>query len=109
MSISKAIQTKDFELLAETVDNAVKIYNAAMPDEAKAMVNTVHGNIPASMLFDDESKWMTVIGEYVEIANAVKALPKGCDEAIETAKIIANSAILRHITAAPTATSGSLL
>jgi len=109
MSISKAIQDKDFNLLKDTVDSAVKIYNAAMPDEAAAMVNTVHGNIPASMLFDDESKWVTVIAEYVTIANAVKALPKGVDEKIETAKIIANNAILRHITAGSTATKGSLL
>ena len=109
MSISKAIQEKDFNLLKETVDNAVKIYNAAMPDEAAAMVNTVHGDIPASMLFDDESKWMVITSEYVTIANKVKALPKGVDEKIETAKIIANSAILRHITAGSTATKDSLL
>jgi hypothetical protein len=82
MSISKAIQEKDFNLLKETVDSAVKIYNAAMPDEATAMVNTVHGDVPASMLFDDESKWVTVIAQYVMIANAVKALPKGVTEAL---------------------------
>ena len=109
MSISKAIQEKNFDLLKETVDQAVKIYNAAMPDEAAAMVNTVHGDIPASMLFDDESKWVTVTAQYVIIANAVKALPKGVDEKIETAKIIASNAILRHITAGSTATKGSLL
>jgi len=109
MSISKAIQEKDFNLLKETVNNAVKIYNAAMPDEAAAMVNTVHGDIPASMLFDDESKWMVITSEYVTISNTVKALPKGVDEKIETAKIIANNAILRHITAGPTATKDSLL
>lgn len=109
MSISKAIQDKDFGLLKETVDSAVKIYNAAMPDEAAAMVNTVHGDVPASMLFDDESKWVTVIAQYVIIANAVKALPKGVDEKIETAKIIANNAILRHITAGSTTTKGGLL
>ena len=61
------------------------------------------------MIFDDETKWAVVTGEYVRIANAVKALPKGCDEAIETAKIIANSAILRHATSDVTSAAGSLL
>ena len=37
MSISKAIKTQDLELLKETVEKAVKVYGAALPDEAKAM------------------------------------------------------------------------
>ena len=109
MSISKAIKTQDLELLKETVEKAVEVYGAALPDEEKAMVNTIHGDMPISMIFDNETKWAVVTGEYVRIANAVKALPKGCDEAIETAKIIANSAILRHATSDVTSAAGSLL
>ena len=109
MSISKAIKTQDLELLKETVEKAVEVYGAALPDEEKAMVNTIHGDMPISMIFDDETKWAVVTGEYVKIANAVKELPKGCDEAIETAKIIANSAILRHATSDVTSATGSLL
>ena len=109
MSISKAIKTQDLELLKATVEKAVEVYGAALPDEAKAMVNTIHGDMPISMIFDDETKWAVVTGEYVKIANAVKELPKGCDEAIETAKIIANSAILRHATSDVTSATGSLL
>ena len=109
MSISKAIKTQDLELLKETVEKAVEVYGAALPDEEKAMVNTIHGDMPISMIFDDETKWAVVTGEYVKIANAVKELPKGCDEAIETAKIIANSAILRHAASDVTSATGSLL
>ena len=109
MSISKAIQTRDFKLLTETVNTAVETYKAAMPDEATAMVETAFGQVPASMLFDEDSKWQTVTAEYVKIANAVKKLPKGCDENIETAKIIATSGILRHITSTSTSAAGSLL
>ena len=108
MSISKAIQTKDFKLLEETVNTAVETYKATMPDEATSMVETVFGQVPASMLFDEDSKWQTITAEYVKIANAVKNLPKGCDENIEVAKIIAQSAILRHITAKPSAAAGLL-
>jgi hypothetical protein len=79
-----------------------------MPKEEESMVDSVHGAVPVSMLIDDDSKWQVVTAEYVKIANAVKALPKGCDEVIETAKIIANSAILRHITAEESSTDGLL-
>ena len=109
MSISQAIKEQNLELLKTTVEKALKVYGAALPDEANSMVNTVHGDMPISMIFDDETKWAVVTGEYVRIANAVKALPKGCDEAIETAKIIANSAMLRHATSDVTYTTGSLL
>ena len=108
MSISKAIKTQDLELLKATVEKAVEVYGAALPDESKAMVNTIHGDMPISMIFDDETKWAVVTGEYVRIANAVKALPKGCDEAIETAKIIAKSAIFRHVTSSVQSTNSVL-
>ena len=107
-SISNAIKNRDLEELKEVVDSQVKIYGAALPDEAAAMVNTVHGDMPISMIFDDDTKWAVVTGEYVKIVNAVKALPKGVDEVVETAKIIANSAMLRHITATATNTNSVL-
>ena len=109
MSISQAIKEQNLELLKTTVEKALKVYGAALPDEANSMVNTVHGDMPISMIFDDETKWAVITGEYVKVVNAVKALPKGCDEAIETAKIIANSAMLRHATSDVTYTTGSLL
>ena len=97
-SISQAIKTQDMEMLTEVVESQIAIYGAALPDEDKAMINTIHGEMPISMIFDDETKWAVITGEYVRIVNAVKALPKCVDEKVETAKIIANSAILRHAT-----------
>ena len=97
-SISQAIKTQDMAMLTAVVESQIAIYGAALPDEDKAMVNTVYGDMPISMIFDDETKWAVITGEYVRIVNAVKALPKCVDEKVETAKIIANSAILRHAT-----------
>ena len=91
-----------------TVNAAVEIYKQELPDEAKSMVNTVHGDMPISMIFDEDTKWNVITGEYVAITNKVKALPKGCDEQIETAKIIASSAILRHVVESKTPCSGLL-
>ena len=109
MSISQAIKEQNLELLKTTVEKALKVYGAALPDESNSMVNTVHGDMPISMIFDDETKWAVITGEYVKVVNAVKALPKGVDEAVETAKIISNSAILRHVTSDAVSVKGSLL
>ena len=97
-SISQAIKTQNMEMLTAVVESQIAIYGAALPDEAKAMVNTIHGDMPISMIFDDETKWAVITGEYVRIVNLVKVLPKCVDEKVETAKIIANSAMLRHVT-----------
>ena len=107
-SISQAIKTQDMEMLTAVVDSQVKIYGAALPDEAAAMVNTVHGDMPISMIFDDDTKWAVVTGEYIRIVNLVKVLPKCVDEKVETAKIIANSAILRHVTSSVQSTNSIL-
>lgn len=108
MGLRSAIKNRDMEDLEETVNSAVEIYKQELPDEAKSMVNTVHGDMPISMIFDKDTKWNVITGEYVAITNKVKALPKGCDEQIETAKIIASSAILRHVVEGKTTGSGLL-
>ena len=108
MGLASAIKNRDIKELETTVNAAVEIYKQELPDEAKSMVNTVHGDMPISMIFDEDTKWNVITGEYVAITNKVKALPKGCDEQIETAKIIASSAILRHAVEGKTTGSGLL-
>ena len=79
MGLGSAIKNRDMEELETTVNAAVEIYKQELPDEAKSMVNTVHGDMPISMIFDEDTKWNVITGEYVAITNKVKALPKGCD------------------------------
>ena len=79
MGLGSAIKNRDMEDLKETVNAAVEIYKQELPDEAKSMVNTIHGDMPISMIFDEDTKWNVITGEYVAITNKVKALPKGCD------------------------------
>ena len=107
-SISQAIKTQDMEMLTAVVESQIAIYGAALQDESKSMVNTIHGDMPISMIFDDETKWAVITGEYVRIVNLVKVLPKCVDEKVETAKIIANSAILRHVTSSVQSTNSVL-
>ena len=108
MGLASAIKNRDMEELKATIEAAVEKYKQELPDEERAMVNTVHGDMPISMIFDEDTKWNVITGEYVAITNKVKALPKGCDEQIEKAKIIASSAILRHVVETKTPGSGLL-
>ena len=107
MGLASAIKNRDMEELKATIEAAVEKYKQELPDEERSMVNTVHGDMPISMIFDEDTKWNVITGEYVAITNKVKALPKGCDVEVETAKIIASSPILRHVV--ETKTTGSCL
>ena len=96
MSLSNAIKNRDSKELKETVEAAINLYCQKLPDEARAMVNTIHGDMPISMIFDEDTKWNVITSEYVAICNKVKSLNPDCDKKIETAKLISSSAILRH-------------
>lgn len=103
MSLSKSIGTRDLELLVKTVASAVKIYNTAKPEET--IVDTVHGGIPFSSIWDEDTKWSVIESAYASIIQAVGKIPKNSDVKIETAKIIATNAIMRNVTVEPTAAS----
>jgi len=95
MSIKVAIQNRDEKLLVEDVNKAVEIYASAVPAEVK--VNTVFGEVPFSLLVDEDSKWNTITAAYVEVTQKVEALPKGVDRKVEIAKLIATNPVLRNV------------
>jgi len=106
MSLSKAIATKDKKLLSEVVNKAVSIYGAKQPEEPT--IETPYGPMQVSMVIgiDKKSYWQLAIQEYTDIANT--PLEDGCDEQVEIAKLIANNATLRALTAKPKKTKGLL-
>ena len=106
MSLKVAIQTRDESLLKDTVAKAVAIYNAKMPEEQN--VNTVHGDVPFSMVFDEDTKWNVITAAYVQVVQEVSKVPATLDLDTETAKIIATNAVLRNV-GVTTATTGGLL
>ena len=105
MSLSKAIKKQDFKKLTEAVEAAVAVYGAGMPT-TEPKVETAYGQVPVSMLIDEDSKWATVTAEYVAITDAVTAIPKKADRKIEIAKLIANNAVLRCIVSESSASNG---
>ena len=80
MGLASAIKNRDIKELETTVNAAVEIYKQELPDEAKSIVNTVHGDMPISMIFDEDTKWNVITGEYVAITNKEKALPQFSDK-----------------------------
>lgn len=95
-TIKQAIKAKNLGLLKEAVDANVTIYGAEMPEEPS--VETIHGDMKVSLLFDKKSIWLTVIGAYTEILQAVESIPKKADRKVEIAKLVANNGVLRHLT-----------
>ena len=106
MSLKVSIQTRDEDLLKKTVAKAVKAYKAELPDEQN--VCTVHGDVPFSMVFDEDTKWNVITAAYVQVVQAVSRVPANLDLDTETAKIIATNAVLRNV-GVTTPTSGGLL
>lgn len=106
MSLSTAIQNKDIKELKATVESAVKIYEAGLPSEPS--VDTVYGDTPISMIFDEDTKWALAIQQYVCITNKVKNLPAEADKKVETAKLIATNPVLRHLVQESKSTDGLL-
>lgn len=107
MSIRTALQTQDIKELTATVESAVKIYGGAMPKEPQ--VETAFGYMPLSAVYDEETKWCLVSVAYAELTQKVANLPEGSDVKVETAKLISNNAVLRHLATPTVANKGDLL
>lgn len=106
VTLSGAIQAKDFNILSEVVKQATATYNAGLGKEPK--VNTAFGEVPVSAVFDDDTKWVLVATAYAGIVNAVGNLPAGADKVVEIAKLIATNQTLRYIVEGPKSGNGLL-
>jgi len=109
-----AIQNRDMKTLKKLIKEAVKTYkdslkNAIDNDEVvtsagkpqEATVDTVHGEIPLSMVFDEDSKWDVITGAYVgvlsEVAEYQKSNPSQEELHNFVAKTIATNSVFRTL------------
>jgi hypothetical protein len=107
MSLSESIKNRDMAELVKTVDKAVKIYGADAP--APLPVETVHGALPFTAVFDEETKWSVITGAYAEIVQASARIPEGAPKKVEIAKLIATNPVLRNLTKTTAASDDGLL
>lgn len=97
MSLTKALQDKDMDLLKKTVNQARTVYKAAEPTDVPE-VETVHGCLPITAIFDKKSKWQIVQAVYADIIRTAAVIPEELDRNIEIAKLIATNPVLFYIT-----------
>lgn len=117
VSLGLAVQTRDLDMISVVVDNAVKIViDAAIAatgvtvtgGEALAVVSvkvvtqpsvpsveTVHGMMPLTAIFDEDTIWAQIESEYADLVQKIAKLPEE-DKALNIAKMIIGNAVLRN-------------
>lgn len=98
MSISKAIAKKDKDLLKETVEKAVKVYNYTVSKE-EPIIETAYGPMEVSMAaaIDKKTFWFIATQTYTEISKEVRFIHSNADKDVEIAKLIASNPTLRAL------------
>lgn len=117
VSLGLAVKTRDLEMISTIVGNAVKIVTdatikatgvAVTGEEASAVVSvlvapqpavpsveTVHGMMPLTAIFDDDTVWAQIEAEYADLVQKIDRLPEE-DKALNIAKLIIDNAVLRN-------------
>lgn len=131
-SLGLAVQTRDSGMISVVVQNAINIVTEAAikatgvtvtagNEEASAVVavisapqpsvpsvETVHGSMPLTAIFDEDTRWAQVEAEYADLVQKIAKLPEE-GKALAVAKLIAGNAILRNFTAEASATVEGLI
>lgn len=130
VSLGLAVQTRDLEMISVVVDNAVKIVTDAeikatgvavtsgevsavvsvmvAPQPSVPSVETVHGLMPLTAIFDEDTIWAQIEAEYAELVQKISRLPEE-DKALNIAKMIIGNAILRNAGTTAQATVDGLI
>lgn len=107
MGLGEAIKNRDMDALIKTVNAAVKIYGADAP--AALPVETVHGALPFTAVFDEDTKWSVITGAYASIVQASARVAESPAKKVEVAKLIATNPVLRNLSATTTPSTDGLL
>ena len=132
VSLGLAVQKRDAEMVQTVVSNAIKIVTdaeikatgvdvttgaeavqavvavMAAPQPAVPAVHTVHGNLPLTAIFDEDTIWEQVTAEYANLVQKIEKLPEE-GKTLATAKLIASNAVLRNLGTEPAATIDGLI
>ena len=130
VSLGLAVQTRDLDMISTVVDNAVKIVTDAAiaatgvtvtGGEASAVVSvmvapqplvpsveTVHGMMPLTAIFDEDTIWAQIESEYADLVQKISRLPEE-GKALNIAKMIIDNAVLRNAGTTAQATVDGLI
>lgn len=130
VSLGLAVQTRDLDMISVVVENAVKIVTDAAiaatgvtvtggeasavvsvivaPQPSVPSVETVHGLMPLTAIFDEDTIWAQIESEYADLVQKISRLPEE-DKALNIAKMIINNAVLRNAGTTAQATVDGLI
>lgn len=130
VSLGLAVQTRDLDMISTVVDNAVKIVTDAAiaatgvtvtGGEASAVVSvmvapqplvpsveTVHGMMPLTAIFDEDTIWAQIEAEYADLVQKISRLPEE-GKALAISKLIIDNAVLRNAGTTAQATVDGLI
>lgn len=130
VSLGLAVQTRDLDMISTVVDNAVKIVTDAAiaatgvtvtggeasavvsvmvaPQPSVPSVSTVHGMMPLTAIFDEDTIWAQIESEYADLVQKISRLPEE-GKALNIAKMIIDNAVLRNAGTTAQATVDGLI
>lgn len=133
ISLGLAIQTQDFEMIKAVVENAINVVTEAQvkatgvvvegtaasavvsvvsviaaPQPKVPNIETVHGSLPLTAIFDEETVWAQITAEYADLVQKIARLPEE-GKKLAVATLIAENAVLRNCTTQATATVEGLI
>lgn len=130
VSLGLAVQTRDLDMISSVVENAVKIVTdaaieatgvAVTTGEASAVVSvmvapqpsvpsveTVHGLMPLTAIFDEDTIWAQIEAEYADLVQKIAKLPEE-GKTLAIAKMIIGNAVLRNAGTTAQATVDGLI
>ena len=130
VSLGLAVQTRDLDMISSVVENAVKIVTDAAIEatgvtvtggEASAVVSvmvapqpsvpsveTVHGLMPLTAIFDEDTIWAQIEAEYADLVQKIAKLPEE-GKTLAIAKMIIGNAVLRNAGTTAQATVDGLI
>jgi len=122
VSLGLAIQTQDFGMIKTVVENAIAIVTEAQvkatgvvvegeasqavasvvaviaaPQPKVPNIDTVHGSMPLTSIFDEETIWAQITTEYAYLVQKIAKLPEE-GKKLAVATLIAENAVLRNCT-----------
>lgn len=132
VSLGLAVKNRDLDMITTVVENAVKIVTDAAikatgvtvaegnaeassvvaaikaPQPSVPNVHTVHGAMPLTAIFDEDTVWAQIESEYAELVQAISKLPEE-GKAEKIARLIVDNAVLRNCSTTGTATIDGLI
>lgn len=130
VSLGLAVQTRDLDMISTVVENAVKIVTDAAiaatgvtvtggeasavvsvmvaPQPSVPSVSTVHGMMPLTAIFDEDTIWAQIESEYADLVQKISRLPEE-GKALAISKLIIDNAVLRNAGTTAQATVDGLI